>query len=132
MYIRWKTKPRDPHYGYDENQVWRRGMIHKTKLYVAYLVKSIRVDGKPRQRITYLASIKENHLEHVAHQKYFWESALENLAASPMPEEQRGKIEAALLKRVPRPSPEAIAAHEKEAAATMLVMDRQLQLLRKR
>jgi hypothetical protein len=112
MYIRWKTKPRDPHYGYDADNIWRRGAIHKTNLLVAYLAKSTRVDGKPRQRITYLASIKERCLEDISHQAHFWGSALENLGASSLPEEQRGKIEAALQKRVPRPPPDVIAKNK--------------------
>ena len=62
MYIRWKTKPREPEYELKPGAKWST----KTKpvtLYIAYLAESKRVDGKPRQKTTYLACIQDKHIE---------------------------------------------------------------------
>jgi hypothetical protein len=120
MYIRWKEKPRDPQWGYDDNHRWRRGVKHETRLLIAYLVESKRVDGKPRQTAKYLASIQEKHLGKVAHQAHFWKCALTKLSDVQLPAEQRQSVEMALLKRVQRPTDEAIANIEAEALAWRL------------
>lgn len=91
MYIRWKIKPRANEYGKPVN------------LLIAYLAESHRVNGKPRQKTTYLASIKDNRLEH--HKEYFW--AKVDTIIQHLPDEQKQKIEQKLSEKVPRPSHQA-------------------------
>jgi hypothetical protein len=117
MYIRWKKKPRAPRWGYDEHHVWRRGVRHETRLLVAYLVESQRVNGKPRQKARDLACIQEKYLGAVAHQAHFWEHAIARLEGISLPAQHRPSIEAALAKRVPRPSEEAIAKNRADREA---------------
>jgi hypothetical protein len=91
----------------------------KTLRISAYLCTSVRIDGEPRQKAVYLANINPKYIEQVAHQAHFWKPALARLDAAQLPTEQRQSIEAALEKRVPRPSDEAIARAEAEAEAFM-------------
>jgi hypothetical protein len=79
MYIRWKEKPRDPKWGYDENQRWRSGVRYESMLHVAYLVESKRLNGKPRQASTYLASIQERRLQSPYDRARFWQSVQKKL-----------------------------------------------------
>jgi hypothetical protein len=112
MFIRWKEKPRDPRWGYDEHGWWTRGARHESTLYIAYLVESKRVNGKPRQKATYLSCIRSTWLDAVAHQAHFWQTTLAKLDDMSLSTDQRESIEAALLQRVPRPSAEEIEANE--------------------
>jgi hypothetical protein len=119
MYIRWKEKPRAPRWDYDEHHVWRRGVRHETRLLVAYLVESQRVNGKPRQKARYLACIQERYLGVLTHQAHFWEHALARLEEIPLSAQHRPSLEAALATRVPRPSAEAIAKNRVDREALL-------------
>jgi len=70
----------------------------------AYLAKSERIGGKPRQRVVFLATIREKYLPAPAHRVIFWDTILSRLedfdqriGAS------RVGIIAAIEARVPRP-----------------------------
>ena len=119
MYIRWKLKPRGPKWGYDEQHIWRSGVTHETQLFIAYLVESKRIDGKPRQKTKYLACIREKYLSAPAHQAHFWKNAHAALEDAHLPVDQRATIETALLQRVSRPSPEALTQNERHLQAML-------------
>lgn len=131
MFVRWKEKPRDPRWGYDANHKWRRGARHETKLLVAYLVESKRIDGKPRQKTHYLASIKERNADKVLPQERFWKDALAKIESISLSPEQRQSIETALLNRVPRPSAEAVAKDEAAFEAWKQTLHSMLKRIRK-
>jgi hypothetical protein len=85
-------------------------------LLIAHLVRSERRDGKPRQKVVgYLGSIREE-AEYVGHRKHFWEHADKRLDALALEAEERRRIEAALLARVPRPTAGEVEAEEREFA----------------
>ena len=80
-------------------------------LLMASVVESKRVDGKPRHKlITYLGSIRENHAQgdpkNAVRQDDFWQHVSKKLnqASNRITTEDRAKIEAALAKRVERPT----------------------------
>ena len=82
-------------------------------LFMASLVESRRVNGKPRHKlITYLGSIREKHAqggpEEALHQDNFWRGVARRLGRSGLlgnriTPDDRAKIEKALAKRVRRP-----------------------------
>ena len=45
----------------------------------AYLAKSERIGGKPRQRVVFLATIREKYLPAPAHRVIFWDTILSRL-----------------------------------------------------
>jgi hypothetical protein len=92
MFIRWKHRRlrRDP-----------------DTLRYAELVRSVRVDGRPRQQIVrYLGSIHERYCTAPAHRQAFWhwvECRLRSLALDPA---VRQALERQLAQCVPRPTGE--------------------------
>jgi hypothetical protein len=99
MYVRWKKRESRARRGYVETVQNPDPPVILT----AMAVESVRVDGKPRQRIVaYLGTIWERNIEHVWRRHYFWEAADKALNAMPQP--HRSKIEAELLAKVKRPT----------------------------
>ena len=85
--------------------------------FAAVLVECKRVNGKPRQRvIKHLASIREYGLadDKVGWHTGFWRDVEISLRDIPMSEAEREKIEAALVRRVPKPTKEKWAAANAE------------------
>jgi hypothetical protein len=121
MFVRWQSRKRQrPIFGRAHKHVWERGQYSHTVFsdvepprwqqdvaWYAILVEAVRSDGQPRQRhVAYLGSITESALSIVAQRHYFWEEASKRLDAlgNRVRREDRGKIEAALAARVPRPT----------------------------
>lgn len=94
----------------------------KINLLSAYLCTSVRVDGKPRQKALHLASINSKDVDKIAHQAHFWKHTQARLEGVSLSVEQRQSLEQALLKRIPRPSEEALARNEAEFQAFMQAM----------
>jgi hypothetical protein len=104
MFVRWKRRPMS-----------RRGTPTGEKALSAVLVESVRVDGRPRQRIiSHLGTIQEHGLPHFWHQVDFWKAATLKLDGAGLTPDERSAIEAALAKVVPVPDrwQEAVAAAE--------------------
>lgn len=123
MYIRWKEKPREPQWGYDEHHLWRRGGAgHKAMLYSAYLAESRRINGKPRQRTTYLASIRDTQVDHPYHRLRFWQAVQTKMQVLGLSPEQQQLIKKRLLERIPDVSQEQLeeADRRMEAMTTRL------------
>lgn len=100
MFVRWKRRERSAH-------------KHPTDEYVltAYLVKSERVNGKPRQRIvTYLGAIRENHRDTYWHQVDFWKAARRNILRLNLDDATRNRIVDRLAATVAIPTPQGRAA----------------------
>src|SRR3989442_9006811 len=98
MFVRWKVKPRS-----DRKK-------KPVNLFVAYLVASVRVNGQPRQKQHYLASIKDQNIQCSTHQAVFWSRVSANLQPLQLTTEQSQKIEEKLLERVPKPDAEQLQA----------------------
>jgi hypothetical protein len=76
---------------------------------IAVLVESKRVDGAPRERtVSYLGSIRSDHLALVWPVKDFWSSAERNLTAVELSPTMREKILSDLRKVVPSPDEKAL------------------------
>ena len=96
MFVRWKRRPMVG--------------IGQTLL-IASLVRSVRIDGKPRQRVVaYLGSISEYHAQLPWCQRYFWKQVESRL--SRVADTDREKVERSILAVIPRPTAEesAVAA----------------------
>ena len=88
---------------------WKRRQLRRSRVpeYVRYavLVRSNRVDGKPRQQvIRHLAHIREKYLTATAHREWFWERVDWHLGDLGLDEKARQSIERTLLPVVPRPT----------------------------
>lgn len=102
MFVRWKKVRR-------ANKRYA-GKSTPVTLHVAYLVKSERIDGKPRQKtIAYLASIKDYQIQYATHRRYFWQRVKATLQRLTLTEKEVQAIEQALLLRVTIPTDEDIA-----------------------
>lgn len=118
MFVRWKKKSRADYR--------MAGKSTPVTLHVAYLVKSERVNGKPRQKtVAYLASIKDRSIQHVTHRRYFWQRVQASLQPLHLSEQEQHAIEAKLLERVPMPTEEAFNAE-------MQQLERELRLINAR
>lgn len=99
MYVRWKKRTRSRYHRPQDEQTLS-----------AILVESVRIDGKPRQRIvSYLGCIGSKRLTFFYHQVDFWQSVDKHLGALDLSAETRRSIEAALEAVVKKPTPEAQA-----------------------
>lgn len=135
MFIRWKKRMTSSKKWYknynqfkDENGKWHtvpKTEEEKTNLLAVYLCTSVQVDGKPRQKALYLASINYKYMDKISHQADFWKHAQAKLESVSLSAEQRQSIEETLLKRIPRPSEEVIARNEAEFQAFMQAMSNQ-------
>jgi hypothetical protein len=106
MFVRWQNS----------KTVSRQKQAGKINRCRAILVESVRIDGKPRQRYVAfpVASFKPDRLESARFG--FWREAGERLdrLGNRISLEDRHKIEAALVARVPRPSPEEQQRRDRE------------------
>jgi hypothetical protein len=109
MFVRWKI--RVPWRAWYKDFPWRNpGMS-----FSAVLVRSERVNGKPRQKIVaYLGHIKEKNLDSKAQRLYFWESVDRPLDALVLSPAERQQIEEEILQRVDRPAREVVEREKQE------------------
>ncbi len=109
VFVRWKRRPGG----------LRRFGGRFGDLLVASLVCSVRVGGKPRQKaLAYLGSFREG-LMGAQRRALFWQSADEALNRAGLAAADREKAEAALLAKVPRPTP-AEAEEDRQASEAAL------------
>lgn len=110
MYIRWNRRKR-------KKTGWRaRAGDYMT----AVLVKSVRVDGNPRQKvIKTLGSIGENDLNKVFRRRSFWETSERNLSKLTLSDEMLDKIISSLKKVVPKPTDEEVKKDMEESIRTL-------------
>lgn len=112
MFVRWKKRKAAP----ERRHSFGIGP-HMSPHWVVVVVESKRLDGKPRQKIVmYLASIADDVRGHEYSQVEFWLQAMTKLDALSVAGEQRARMEAALLRIVPRPTLETTARIEAELA----------------
>ena len=103
MYIRWKQ------------YVLRRTADVTLK---AFLVDSVRVEGRPRQRILgYLGAIRERYQQAPAHRLRFWSQVAPRLTALQVDPGTRTALEACLARVVPRLTPADLAILEAQRTA---------------
>jgi hypothetical protein len=103
MYIRWKRYP------------LRRTADVTLK---AFLVHSVRVAGRPRQRILgYLGTIRLRYQHAPAHRQRFWQQVARRLTALQVDPDTRAALEAGLARVVPRLTPADLATLEAQRAA---------------
>ena len=103
MFVRWKRRNTNP----KRTRGWPGLAEHS--LY-AVLVRSDRVDGKPRQRVVrYLAHIGEQYTGATAHQQYFWERVDAQLDDLGLDDAIRQSVTSSLIEVVPRPSSQELA-----------------------
>lgn len=96
MYVRWKSYPlTDPRHA-------------GRQLLAAVLVKSVRIDGKPRQRtVAYLGAIHDTLIllpSQPWHRKFFWRDVCERLDRLDLDPDLRARIVVQLARRVPEPA----------------------------
>lgn len=114
MFVRWKRARRKDsrHTEVVPGRSYNPPISKPEWLLSAVLVESVRIGGKPRQRIiAYLGSIRESRLDPaceygIFHRGYFWRDATARLEALDIHESERARISAALAERVPPPDPE--------------------------
>ena len=110
MFVRWKKRRLPPpaeHFRSYRN----REKVGATTLLSAVLVESVRVNGKPRQRIvSYLGSIQECNMQIPMLRRVFWRDVRERLNGVDCSRQEREAIEAKLAETVPEPSEEEIDA----------------------
>jgi len=96
MFVRWKKRKL--------TRAWHK---HRGDIVLcAQLVECRRVDGKPRQKvIKYLGSIHDYGRDTSGHQLGFWDTADRALGELTLDAAARREVEAALLAKVPRPTP---------------------------
>jgi hypothetical protein len=116
MFIRWKSrKRRVPKFGGYGKQLRsgpsyayaRSGKPEQDVHWSAIIIESVRVDGKPKQRhVAYLAGITESAIDIGAQRAWFWVDVMRRLdgLANRISNDDREDIEAAVGKRVPRPT----------------------------
>ena len=103
MYIRWKRC------------ALRRTADVKLK---AFLVHSVRVEGRPRQRILgYLGAIRVRYQQAPAHRQRFWHQVEQRLPALRVDPGTRTVLEASLARVVPRLTPADLATLEAQRTA---------------
>jgi len=115
MFVRWQKRKRAD--GRNLRWSWVESLSLEVRhdregdLLVASLVESIRIDGKPRQRVVgYLGSIRENLVTDPQAQRDFWGDGrwdgvrhrLDRLADRITPKD-RASIETKIAAKVPRP-----------------------------
>jgi hypothetical protein len=102
MFVRWKTRPRA---GFDG------------PLLSAVLVRSERINGKPRQKIVAcLASIRETIIDNPYRRYYFWRKVDKRLESLGLEKAEHERIVAALASRVPRPTEAELRQEDRERA----------------
>jgi hypothetical protein len=117
MSVRWqKRKRRKPAFGYQGDQIEDptapygfvcslRSTNKQDTHWVAVLIESVRVDGRPRQRhVAYLDGIADSAIEITAQRAWFWQHVMLRLdrLANRIPNDDRPHVEAAIAVEVPR------------------------------
>ena len=121
MFIRWKkrmTHSKKWRKNYKEVKVdgkWKLIPLtddEKSCHLSVYLVKSVRIDGKPRQQATFLASIPRKNIAHPYQRFYFWQHVEQRIEPflPDLSEEQQQAIKAKLLAVVPDVTKEELGA----------------------
>lgn len=125
MFVRWKRyqgqrwwrpagawlEAEHRHAAYNETP----GITHR-----AYLVRSVRVEGRVRQRVVcYLGSITDYRIAYgsAGHRAGFWEQARRKLNSIDLPPEARAHCEAQLAAVVPEPTEAETRAADEAAKA---------------
>lgn len=106
VFVRWKRRP-----------LKRRGpgSPPEERVMYAVLVESLRVDGKPRQRVVrHLGVIREGDFAMPMTVDRFWSQVDAALAASGVAGASLEAAEGRVASVVPRPDPEALAAVRRE------------------
>jgi hypothetical protein len=83
------------------------------------LAESVRVDGRPTSRhVAYLGSITDSAIEFMAQRCFFWDDVAERLdkLGNRITVEDRRRIEAAVAKKVPRPTPDEYKNQARQSA----------------
>jgi hypothetical protein len=102
--IRWRKRER--------TQTWADS---PADYMIAILVESKQVDGTPHERtVSYLGSIRSDHLSLLWPVKDFWTSAERNLSAVELSPRMREQIISDLRKVVPSPDDETLATDPNE------------------
>ncbi len=102
MYIRWKDQARaSERIATHPFGNGPRSIKISDVLLSAYLAESERVEGKPRQKAIYLASIRKSQLGNAAHRQWFWQRVAAKIAPLDLPIEQQRTLKAKLNERVP-------------------------------
>lgn len=108
MFVRWKIRA----------STARKPLIqqlHGATL-SAELAESVRIDGKPRQRVVaFIHSIREPELKSVTSRYYFWDEVTKKIRRYPFytfTDEQKAKIITGLVKVVPLLTDEEFASEQ--------------------
>jgi hypothetical protein len=97
MFVRWQKRQNG------------RGRLKPDARWDAFLVETIRINGKPRaQYISCIASIKQSQIDaDIAHQRcWFWDGVLDRLhqPSAQISERSRARVIASIAKKVPMPT----------------------------
>ncbi len=99
---------------------WKRCALRRTAdvTLKAFLVHSVRVEGRPRQRILgYLGAIRVRYQQAPAHRQRFWSQVAQRLTALQVDPGTRATLEACLARVVPRLTPADLATLEAQRTA---------------
>jgi hypothetical protein len=99
---------------------WKRYVLRRTAdvTLKAFLVDSVRVAGRPRQRILgYLGAIRERYQQAPAHRLRFWSQVAPRLTALQVDPGTRTVLEARLARVVPRLTPADLATLDAQRTA---------------
>jgi hypothetical protein len=128
MFVHWQVRRR---------QGAKYGRADTTKLR-AVLVESVRVGGQPRQRhLAYLGVIDAARIDITLNRIWFWDAVTDRLdrLGNRLPGEVRQRIEAAMAKRVPPPTPDervTVARNSAEADSRLAAEFKELRRARLR
>ncbi len=128
MFVRWKrreptahkhhiySRGRGTYIFYSGRYRWKDADERGASLY-AVLVRSARVNGKPRQKvIKHLARAAEKHLDQLWQRVVFWDEVRPKLVALRLPPDELAKIEQQLAAKI-EPVPEAEAEQFRQRRA---------------
>jgi len=99
---------------------WKRCALRRTAdvTLKAFLVHSVRVEGRPRQRILgYLGAIRVRYQQAPAHRQRFWHQVAQRLPALGVDPRTQAALEACLARVVPRLTPADLATLEAQRTA---------------
>src|SRR5438445_1807740 len=99
---------------------WKRCVLRRTAdvTLKAFLVDSVRVAGRPRQRILgYLGAIRERYQQAPAHRQRFWHQVTQRLPALGVDPCTQAALEACLARVDPRLTPADLAILEAQRTA---------------
>ena len=117
MYVRWRRYRGKPKY---VNSAWLPGISHR-----AYLVRSARVEGRPRQQLVrYLGSIRDFLIVHPFpdYRARFWRDVRHNLDEVELDAATRARCEAAIAAVVPPVTPEEEAKIQERRKIAMALL----------